>query len=200
MSESDLNPVPGSVPPAAKWQPFRASGWRAELPYIVMLLAAFVGTATSSVGGRPLIVYWEILVPVYALICVLAGWKHVAANADRLRLIWTQALHWLACLIAMRMLFMPELRGVMNDNATGLTLLTVLALGTFLAGLTARTWQIGVVGALLALAVPAAAWLEQSALLLFGEAVLVFAAGGLFIWARSRWPRPDRPDQPAARP
>jgi hypothetical protein len=48
MSETDLNPVPDAAPPVEKWQSFRARGWRAELPYIVMLVAAFVGTATSK--------------------------------------------------------------------------------------------------------------------------------------------------------
>jgi hypothetical protein len=87
----------------------------------------------------------------------------------------------------MRLLFLPELRGVVNDNATGLTLLTVLALGAFLAGLHARTWRICVVGALVALSVPAAAWFEQSALLLFGEAMLVVVVAAFFIWARWKW-------------
>jgi len=62
----------------------------------------------------------------------------------------------------------------------------VLALSTFLAGLHANAWRIAVVGLLLALSVPAAAWLEQSALLLTVEALLVIIVAALFFWTRSR--------------
>ena len=86
----------------------------------------------------------------------------------------------------MRLLYLPEVRGVLNDNAAGLTLLTVLALSTFLAGLHTGAWRIVVVGIVLALGVPAAAWLEQSALLLTVEAIVVAGLVGLFLWARSR--------------
>jgi hypothetical protein len=61
----------------------------------------------------------------------------------------------------MRLLFPPEVHGVINDNASGLSLLTVLALAT------------AIVGAVLALAVPAAAWIEQSALLFVAVGVLL---------------------------
>ncbi len=187
MSENRDNQVRVETTPAGGVPSARHSWLLAELPYIAMLVTAFIGTAMSSVAGRPMVQYWEILVPIYALFCVFSGWPHALTGADRSRLVWTQALHWLGCFVAMRLLFLPELRGVMNDNATGLTLLTVLALGTFLAGLHARIWRICVVGVLIALSVPAAAWLEQSALLLFGEAILVAAVGALFVWARWKW-------------
>ena len=51
-----------------------------------------------------------------------------------MKLVRTQALHWLAFLAAMWLMFLPEVRGVVNDNATSLTLLILLALGTFVAG------------------------------------------------------------------
>jgi hypothetical protein len=157
---------------------------REELPYIAMLLVAFVGVAINDFTGKPIIIYWQLLAPAYALICIAAGWEREGGN--RTWLIRTQAIHWLACFVAMRLLFLPQVRGVLNDNATGLSLLTVLALSTFLAGLHANAWRIAVVGLLLALSVPAAAWLEQSALLLTVEALLVIIVAALFFWTRSR--------------
>ncbi len=159
---------------------------RAELPYIAMLLGAFIGIAINDFTGRQTILYWQLLAPAFALICILAGWEHGGPTASRMRLVKTQAIHWLACFVAMRLLFLPQVRGVLNDNATGLSLLTVLALSTFLAGLHSNLWRVSVVGLLLALAVPSAAWVEQSALLLLGEAVLVLGVGALFFWVRSK--------------
>jgi hypothetical protein len=86
----------------------------------------------------------------------------------------------------MRLLFLPQVSGVINENATGLTLLTVLALSTVLAGLHLNIWRIAVVGVLLALAVPGLAWLQQSSMLLLIAALLTLAASVLFFWVRSK--------------
>jgi hypothetical protein len=172
MSDSETAATPGVL--------------RAELPYALMLVGAFVGVALNNFSTGPILLYWQILAPAYALICIFAGWDQGAPSPDRMRLIRTQAIHWLACLIAMRLLFLPQIRGVLNDNATGLALLIVLALSTFLAGLHANAWRIAVVGALLAIAAPAAAWVEQSALLLSVEALLILGVGALFFWIRAR--------------
>jgi hypothetical protein len=66
--------------------------------------------------------------------------------------------------------------------ATSLALLLLLALGTFLAGIHV-SWQICVLGVVMALLVPAIAWLKGSALFL----VLAIAAGiglGSMFWRR----------------
>ena len=55
-----------------------------------------------------------------------------------MQLVVTQALHWLAFVGAMWLMFLPEVRGIVNDNATSLTLLILLALGTFVAGVHAQ--------------------------------------------------------------
>jgi hypothetical protein len=158
----------------------------AELPYLAMLIGAFIGIAIGGFVGRPTALYWQLLVPAYAVVCVFAGWDRDVSSAEHTKVVTRQAIHWLASFIAMRLLFLPQVRGVLNDNAAGLTLLTVLALSTFLAGLHAGAWRIVVVGIVLALGVPAAAWLEQSALLLTAEAIVVAGLVGLFLWARSR--------------
>ena len=100
----------------------------------------------------------------------------------------TQALHWLAFLAAMWLMFLPEVRGVVNDNATSLALLILLALGTFVAGVHARVWRICLVGLFLALSVPAVAWIQDSAMLLLVGTLMVVAVGGVFwwLWRRER--------------
>ena len=82
----------------------------------------------------------------------------------------------------MSLMFLPEVRGVVNDNATSLALLILLALGTFVAGVHARVWRICLVGVFLAAAVPAVAWIQDSAMLLAVASVLVVVAGAIFLW------------------
>jgi hypothetical protein len=99
-----------------------------------------------------------------------------------MKLVTTQVLHWLAFLAAMWLMFLPQVRGVVNDNATSLSLLILLALGTFVAGVHAGVWRICAVGAFLAASVPAVAWIQESALLLLVGALLVVAVGAAFWW------------------
>lgn len=155
-----------------------------EGPYLGMLTMALIGVGMESFTGRSMDSYWLILAPLYAVMCIVAGWKKVDDKERRLRLVWKQGLHWLAFLVAMLLVTSPEVRGVENNNAAGLNLMTILASGTFVAGVHAEAWQICVVGALLVLSVPAIAWVEQSALLIsLLIPVLALLAIGPILWA-----------------
>jgi hypothetical protein len=186
MSDRSEFPESGAAAAPAPRGFFAPGTWRAELPYIAMLAAAFIGVAVSNASGHPTTLYWEFLAPVYAVVCILSGRVHGEEDTKLVHLIWTQALHWFACIVTMWLLFLPQVRGAAGDNGTSLGLLAVLALSTFLAGLHAGTWRITLVGVLLALLVPLTAWLIQSALLLLLLAVVLVAVAGLFIWLRSR--------------
>jgi hypothetical protein len=154
-----------------------------EAPYAAMLTLALVGVGVVSFTGQSMSLYWLVLAPLYGLMCVVAGWPRAETKEQRMRLIVKQGLHWLTFLLAMLLVTSPEVRGIENNNATGLNLMTVLASGTIVAGIHTEAWQIGIVGALLALAVPAIAWLEQSALLLVLIAVLATFMIALAFWA-----------------
>lgn len=158
------------------------SGLLRDLPYAAMLALAVGGIVLTGFRGLTTHYYWMALAPVYGLACVLSGWRETDRTAEHLRLIVTQALHWLAFLVAMSLMFLPEVRGVVNDNATSLALLILLALGTFVAGVHARVWRICLVGVFLAAAVPAVAWIQDSAMLLAVASALVVAAGAIFLW------------------
>lgn len=151
-----------------------------DSPYLVMLLMAMLGIAYTSFTGQPIFLYWGILGPVYGAICVATGWRREPTAEARWRLVWTQIFHWAAVVIAMSLIFIPNVRGIVNNNATGLGLLTLLALGTFMAGLHSHAWRVCVVGAVLALAVPAIAWIEQFALLMFVAIVALIGVGVVF--------------------
>jgi hypothetical protein len=147
-----------------------------------MLALAVGGIVLTSFRGPTTYYYWMALAPVYGLACVLSGWRQTDKTAEHMRLIVTQVLHWLAFLGAMWLMFLPEVRGVVNDNATSLALLILLALGTFVAGVHARVWRICAVGLFLAAAVPAVAWIQESAMLLLVAALLLAVVGIVFWW------------------
>jgi hypothetical protein len=155
----------------------KASFWLRELPYTAVFVLAIFGIAYNSYSKQSIVGYWEFLALVICVVCIGSGWPHAHDKKARLRLVWTQALHWLAFLVAMNVMLLPSVQRMMNADATSLAILTLLALGTFTAGVHILSWQICLVGVVMAVGVPASAWLERSALLLSVGALALLGIG-----------------------
>jgi hypothetical protein len=165
---------------APQRSPFRA--WLIEdSPYIAMLVLVLVGVTVSMPAA-----YWAILTPVFGIICVVAGWRHFETREARLEMAYIQGLSWLALIFAIYVLYSNVVQGVLNENSTSLAMMTLLALGTFMAGLQARVWRICAVGAIVLVAVPGIGWLHKSAVLLVVATLVVIAVGGLTWWVDQR--------------
>ena len=139
---------------------------RRQLPFLIILALAIGGVAYTNISQRPLVGYWEFLAIVMGLLCVVTRWSELEDKRDRVRLMWTQALHWLAVLVAMNIMLFSGVQQLLPTLATSLVLLILLALGTFVAGVHLLSLQVGFLGLALALAVPAISWIKQSALFL----------------------------------
>jgi len=177
------DPQPEAPAPVWRFNPraFLAREW----PYLMVLILAIAGVAYTSFARTPITRYWVILAPLIGVICVVTRWPDAETRERRLHLIWTQALHWAAVLVAMHLMYVADVSRMMNADARALSALTVLALGTVTAGIHIASWRFCLVGIVLALGVPAIAWLEQSALLLLLVAVALVAIIAPLIW-RSR--------------
>jgi len=165
-----------------------------KLAFVVLLVMAIVGVAYTNISQQPLVGYWEFLALATGIICVMTQWSSARDKQARIRLIITQALHWVAILVTMNIVLLSGVQSMLPAPATGLVLLTLLALGTFLAGVNFLSLQICFLGVAMAVAVPAIAWFKQSALFLLLAAILVI---GLVMTFRRR--RADeRPVTPPA--
>lgn len=160
----------------------RVSLWIRELPYGLVLILTILGVAYTSYLKEPITGYWEFLAPLIALVCIGAGWRHADDKDARFRLIWTQALHWLAFLVVMNAMMLPSVQRILSVGATGLSVLTLLALGTFTAGVHVLSWQVCLLGLAMALCVPAIAWLEASALIFVLIAMAALGIAAAFSW------------------
>lgn len=143
----------------------RESFWIRELPYSLALFLTILGVAYTTFTKHPVVGYWALLAPLIGAVCVNAGWRSASDWDARIRLIWTQALHWFAFLVAMSVMFLPDVQRILNANASGIAVLTLLALGTFTAGVHVPSWQVCLLGIVMALGVPTIAWIEESALI-----------------------------------
>ncbi len=189
--------IPAAVPPRSAKGHF----WLRELPYAAILILTIFGIAYTSYSRRPIVGYWEFLAPLIGVACVASGWAQAGDRGARLRLVGTQALHWLAFVAAMNLVLLASVQQVMDGNATGLAILMLLALGAFTAGVHIFAWQICLVGAVMALGVPAIAWMEESAVFLGLGSLALLGVGALAFWRRfGRAAAPRAMDGVAGRP
>jgi hypothetical protein len=155
--------------------------WLRELPYIIVLVLTLLGVAYTSISHQPLIGYWEFLALAMGVVCIGTGWLHVHGKEARFRMVWTQVLHWLAFLVAMNIVVLSDVQRLLTAPGTGLALLMLLALGTFVAGVHIA-WQICILGIIMALTVPAIAWLTSYALFLTLVAAALIGIAVTFFW------------------
>jgi hypothetical protein len=157
-----------------------------DWPYFTMLALALFGVAYTSISRQAMTNYWIVLAPLFAVICVITRWRDVAVKEKHWHLIRTEALHWFAVFVAMCIVFVANVKQMMNSDASALMLLTLLALGTFTAGIHVAAWRICLVGAVLLVAVPAIAWLEEATLLLLLVAIVLVALAVLYVMHNRR--------------
>ncbi len=168
--------------------------WIRELPFGAVLILTLLGVAYTTYSKRPVVIYWELLAPLIGLVCVGGGWRSAKDKDARLQLIWMQALHWLAFLAVMNVMLLPSVQRILSASATGLAILTLLALGTFTAGVHVRSMPVCLLGLVMALCVPAIAWLEESVLIVVLIAGAALAIGTM-VWWRWHKRRTDKADQ-----
>ena len=161
-----------------------------QLPYIIALVLAIAGVAYTNASHQPLIRYWEFLALAIGVVCVIHKWPEIDGKEAQWRLIWTQALHWVAVLVTMNIMLASGVQKLLPTPATSLVLLMLLALGTFLAGVSLLSLQIAFLGLAMGLAIPAISWLQESVIFFLLGAVLLIGLGITF------WLRQDR--RPAA--
>jgi hypothetical protein len=162
-----------------------------EWPYVAMLSFALFGVAYTSMSRQQMTTYWIALAPFFGLICVIARWGDIHGTKAHWQLIQSQALHWFAVVLAMYLVFVSDVKQIMNSDASALVVLTILALGTFTAGVHVAAWRICLVGVVLGCGVPAIAWLEESTLLLVLLAMVLIAIAVLFYLHDPRGPKKD---------
>jgi hypothetical protein len=196
-----MNDPLSAISEPSTWQFNPRSLLKREWPYLLMLVLALVGVAYTSISRTPMALYWILLAPFMGVICVVTRWRDMRDRDERLRLIWTQALHWTAVLVAMHLVFVADVTRMMNTDSGALAILTLLALGTFTAGVHIGAWRICAVGLIFGIGVPGIAWLEQSALFLLLLALVLIAIAAPLFWRERQKHKADgephhRPTQP----
>ncbi|MGH8590571.1 MAG: hypothetical protein ACREXX_14920 [Gammaproteobacteria bacterium] len=96
---------------------------------------AFVGVAITYVNKDLSYLYWLTMVPVFGTLCFVAQWsRNRATEVKWSRLFLTELLHWGGLLLAVALTYTLLSAGKIPRDTTGMVILLLFALVTFLYG------------------------------------------------------------------
>lgn len=153
-----------------------------QIIFIVLVVFALIGVAITDMSPEASHGYWVMMTVVFGLAAVFCGWKHARSNDINFRRILSaQLIHWASTLPAVLIVYTLLHTGALAKEETGLVILLVLALATFLGGLHVG-WRFYALGALLASTTIAAAYIEEFLWVIVLIALALVA--GTFYWAK----------------
>lgn len=105
--------------------------------------------------------YWLAMVPIFFSACLFLEWHaSIDSGVPAKTIIIKQVQHWLGLLGAVYLAFFLRQIGSLDNQTTGLVLLLLLALSTFLAGVT-MGWMFRLLGIFLGLCLVLVAYMEH---------------------------------------
>lgn len=160
-----------------------------EVILIIMVIFCLLGIAITDFSPQDAFMYWMAMIFVFGFAAMIAGWhnarRHYDPNGEGnevRELFKVQSLHWLGSLVTVVCLFSFVEAGHMTQEATGLMVLLILALTTYLDGIRIG-WRFCLTGMYLATAAVAANFLENFMPWLFVLAVVIIV---LTVWREKR--------------
>jgi len=101
----------------------------------VLGVMVMIGLFLSNYSSERARYYWCAMFPIFGLACL--AHELAAGRAYEIalwRILLRQALHWIGPIVAVKILFMQHARGQMSTDAVALTIILLLAVTCFLAG------------------------------------------------------------------
>jgi hypothetical protein len=178
MSEINSTPVPRDAEIKKGWV-HRFLGIY-EIVIIVLITLSVIGIGITDFSPADSYKYWVAMVPLFCGACLILEWSRARGKGTKwTTMLRTQLLHWIGLLVAVRLVFEMLHKGRLDNENTGLVILLLLALSTFIAGIHLG-WRLCLVGGFLGAALVAATYLEEYVwiLLIIGLAVLAI----VFLW------------------
>ncbi|TCK17392.1 hypothetical protein DFR30_0622 [Thiogranum longum] len=127
----------------------------------VLLGCSFIGVAITNISPARSHTYWMAMVPVFFIASLVTEWPHVRnGKYPWVTVLWNHGLQWLALLAAAQMVFVIQQIGRLNNETTGLILLLLFALSTFVAGIR-MGWVFRLAGIFLAAGLLVLAYIER---------------------------------------
>lgn len=157
-----------------------------EAILISLVFFCLIGLAYTNFASAQSYHYWLWMIPVFAIAAIISEWsRYTRHEISGKQFIRQQILHWGAVYIAIRTVFLLHEIGRLNNDATALTLMTVIALSVFLAGVYIG-WRFLLLGVFITLATLVVAYMEAYMWVLLPTATGIVAIGVAVAWWQFR--------------
>jgi hypothetical protein len=147
-----------------------------NLPYVLLYVAAFGLVALTAHNAADTSTYWQMFIPLMALVSILGGWRWAGASGDpRWMYVARQVLHWGALILVIRLLYAHDVQDFLNDEQDSFVIIYMVGLAAVLSGIY-LDWKMAVFGLFLLFSAVGMAWLDDNAMLLLIVGVVALAA------------------------
>ena len=147
-----------------------------EIIFVVLMVLSLVGVGITDFSPARSYWYWFAMAPIFACACLIIEWSCVRGEGKNwLGILRTQLLTWFGLLVAVQAVFLLLRAGRLTYESTGLVILLLLALTTFIAGINLG-YQLCLLGGFLGLTLLMVAYLEQYVWVLAFVAMMVVGA------------------------
>jgi hypothetical protein len=149
---------------------------------ILLVLLVIVGIGITDFSPQLSHWYWLAMVLVTGIACLFMEWSRARQKGlSATTIIKKEVFIWLSVLVAVNLVYFLFHSGRLDSENTGLIILLILALATFLAGLRLG-WRLCILGLLLGGALILATYLEEFLWIVL--MVVLAAAAGVYFLAR----------------
>ncbi len=157
-----------------------------QLPYVVLYVAAFGLVAMTSHDAASTSAYWQMFIPLIALVSILGGWHWAGASGDpRWMYLARQVLHWGTVILVIRLLYAHNVQDFLNDEQDSFVIIYIVGLAAVLSGIY-LDWKMALFGIFLLLSAVGMAWLEDNVVLLLAVALVALAAAVVTLIVRGK--------------
>lgn len=165
-----------------------ANRWKVRIVVdIIMLVLAFIGLFIADTSPKSNWLYWRIVAPIYAILCIWLGWYMRRNLKLSRRHILQDILLWVGLLVAFYLVSLLVSRGILGNLEAGLVALILLSLTTYIAGIFIESTFL-LIGLSMAIFVVAAVFFQtQLSLIMLPVFVLIIVILVILVrWGRSK--------------
>lgn len=143
--------------------------------FTALIFLSILGVGIADAFEHAAHWYWVGMVPVFFGACLWLEWQAIQhASVSPREILLVQIQHWLGVATAFYLTFILREIGSLDNQTTGLILLLVLALGTYLSGITTG-WLFRLLGMFLGLCLIMVAYMEHYVAVLIASAIAMLS-------------------------
>ena len=156
-----------------------------EAGLILMIILSLVGVGVTDFSPDDGYWYWMIMILVFGVIAVITGFVEAKKGDQHLvkKILVVQVIHWLGSMLTVMGVFLLLNAGRLDYENSGLVILLILALTTFLDGIRLG-WRFSMAGIFLGITAVIAAYIEEFMWIIFLLAVVLIVF--TLYWGRRR--------------